>query len=64
MRERLTGGKKINFYGPPRYLRALDRMAELGRRKRADMLRECVRREALRQGIWEGDCKEGNHERT
>jgi len=36
----------------PRRRAALEAMARREERKLADMIRECIRREALRQGVW------------
>ena len=52
--ERLTDGwsKRVPLYGL-RWIAALYKLAAHENRPRTNMLRECVKREAARQGMWQ-----------
>jgi hypothetical protein len=61
-KERLVQGwdKRVPLYGPPRYLEALKRLAHDEQRPLTAMLRECVRREAQRRGMWQEEEEESS----
>ena len=45
--------KRVPLYGPPQYYNSLKRLAQNENRPLTNMIRECVKREAERQGVWE-----------
>ncbi len=54
-------GKNVLVFVPERHYKALERMAEEEGAKVVVMVRECIRREAERRGMWQ---EEEGYERT
>jgi len=48
---------RMYVWMPPPERAALERMAEKENRRYTDMIRECIRREAVRQGEWQEEEK-------